>query len=104
MIFQDGIFYESVNVSFWYIMQYMDLVIFKGAFNASYGNNATCIDFSIQDTVINTFIERSGWSIHATFLISGKPLISSATLLKRYSDIIIFQERERVEIRSSEIL
>ena len=37
----------------------MDIVIIKGAFNARYGNNATCIAFSIQDTVINVIIEGS---------------------------------------------
>ena len=29
-------------------MQFMDLVIVKGAFNNRYGNNSTCIDFIIQ--------------------------------------------------------
>ena len=77
----------------------MDMVIVIGAFNARYGNNFTCIDFSIQDTVINYIIEISGCNMITTFLISGKPLISSGTLLIRYIDILIFQERDRVEIR-----
>ena len=34
----------------------MDIVIVKGDFNASYGNNATYISFGIQDTVINATI------------------------------------------------
>ena len=101
--FQDEIFYESIYVSFWYIMQYMDLVIVKGAFNDSYGNNSTCIDFKIQDSFINDIIERSDWSICETFLIGGKPLVSSATILNRYSDIITFQEKDRVEIHPSDI-
>ena len=38
-------------------MQYIDLVILKGAFNERYEKNATCIDFIIQDTVMNATIE-----------------------------------------------
>ena len=40
-------------------MYYMDMVIFKGDLNATYGNNATCISFSIQDTFINAIMEVS---------------------------------------------
>ena len=69
-------------------MQYMDMVINKGAFNVRYYNNATWIAFSINETVINAIIEVSAWSILATCLLSGKPLILSATLLNRYSDMI----------------
>ena len=61
----------------------MDVVIIKGDFNARYGNTTTCISFSIQDTVINAIIEVSAWSIIVTFLLSGKPLILSATLFDR---------------------
>ena len=92
MIFQDEIFYKSVYVSFWYIVQYIDLVIFKGAVNDSYGNNSTCVNFGIQDTVINAIIEVMYWSISVTYLLGSKTIISSATRLYRYSDIIIFQE------------
>ena len=49
----------------------MDMVIVKGAFNARYENNATCIAFSIQDTVITAIIEVSGWSILVTCFLSG---------------------------------
>ena len=52
-------------------MLYMDLVIFKGAFNNRYGNNATCIYFIIQDTVSLSIIEVIDWSIIATNLLSG---------------------------------
>ena len=47
----------------------MDTVITKVDFNATgrYRNNATCIDFSIQDNVINTIIEVSDWSILETY-------------------------------------
>ena len=76
----------------------MDLVIVTGAFNDMYFNNDTCLVFSIQDTVINTIIEVSDWSILATYFLSGKTLISYATLLNSYIDILIFQERDRVEI------
>ena len=38
-------------------MIYMYLVIVKVAFNDRYGNNSTCIDFSIHYTVINAIIE-----------------------------------------------
>ena len=75
----------------------MDMVIVKGALNDRYGNNSTCIAFNIQDTVINDIIELIDWIILATFLLSGKSIISYATLLNRYIDINIFQERERVE-------
>ena len=54
--FQDDIFYESVYVSFWLIMQYTDLVIANGAFNERYGKNATFVDLRIQDTVIKDII------------------------------------------------
>ena len=37
----------------------MDMVIVKGDFNDRYANNATWIDFSIQDTVMHTIIEVS---------------------------------------------
>ena len=37
----------------------MGIVIFKGAFNTRYGNNATYIAFRIQDTVIKNIIEVS---------------------------------------------
>ena len=47
MIFQDEISYESLYVSFWYIMKYMDLVIVKVDFNDRYGNNVTCVEFII---------------------------------------------------------
>ena len=40
-------------------MKYMDIVIVKVTFNYRYGNNTTCIDFSIQDTGINYIIEGS---------------------------------------------
>ena len=73
-------------------MKYFDLVIVNGAFNDRYDNNAKRIDFSIKNTVINTSIEESSQINHATFLISGKSLISSSTLLNRYSDIIIFKK------------
>ena len=92
MIFQDEIYYQSVYVSVCYIMQYMYLVIVNSVFNGMYFKNATCIDFIIHYTIINTFIEGIDWSICATFLIRGNPLISSATFLKSYSDIIIFQK------------
>ena len=71
MIFQDEIFYESVYVSFWYIMQYMDIFIVKGDFNDRYENNYTWIYFNIQGTVINAIIEESYWSILANFYLSG---------------------------------
>ena len=80
----------------------MYLVIAKGTFNDSYENNATWIELSIQDTFINATIEGSGWSTRENVLLSNKPLKSSDTLLNRYSDIIIFQERERVDIHPSE--
>ena len=35
------------------------MVIVKGDFNDRYGNNAICVAFVIQDTVINTIIEVS---------------------------------------------
>ena len=35
----------------------MDMVIVKGDFNSSCGNNAPCIAFRIQDTVINVIVE-----------------------------------------------
>ena len=67
------------------------MVIVKSVLNARYGNNATGTAFIIQDNVINAIIEVSGWMILATCLLSGKPLILSATLLDRYIDMIIFQ-------------
>ena len=72
-------------------MKYLDLFIVNCAFNDSYENGATFIDFIIQDTVINSIIEGINWSICATFLLSIKPIILSATLLNRYSYDIIFQ-------------
>ena len=45
----------------------MDIVIVKAAFNDGYGNNSTCVDFSIQDTVFNAIIEASDLSILAIF-------------------------------------
>ena len=83
-------------------MQYVDLVIFNGASNDKYNNNAKFICVSIKDAVINAIIKESDWRKRPTFLINGKPLISSATLLNRYSDIIIFQEREKVGIHPRE--
>ena len=59
MIFQDEIFYESIYVLFWYIMKYTDIVIVKGIFKYRYINNSVCIEFSIQDTIINATIEAS---------------------------------------------
>ena len=58
---------------------------------------------SIEDTIINAIIEGIYWSIRATYLIGGNPLVSSANLFKRYSNIIIFQDTERVKIHPSEI-
>ena len=87
--FQDKTFYEAVYVSFWKKIQYMDLIIVNSAFNDSYVNNATYIDFSTQDNVINTIMEGTSWSLRATCLLRVNPLISSATLFNRYSDIII---------------
>ena len=81
----------------------MDIVILKCDFNDRYGNNSKCIEFSIQDNFINTIIEEKNWIIRATCLLSGKPLISSDTLFNSYSDIISFQEMERVEIHPSDI-
>ena len=52
-------------------MLYMYLVIVRGAFNASYGNNTMCIYLSIQDNVINAIIEVSDWSITETCFLSG---------------------------------
>ena len=43
----------------------------KDAFNARYGNNATCIALIIHDTVINTIIEVSDLSILATCFPRG---------------------------------
>ena len=77
-------------------MQYVDLVIFNGAFNDRYENNSKCIYFSIKYTVINVIIEEIDWINVAACLLSYKPFISYATPLNRYSDIIIFQEREGV--------
>ena len=37
-------------------MEYMDMVILKGTFNARCVNIDTCIDFIVQDTVINAII------------------------------------------------
>ena len=82
-------------------MQYIFLIIVKVDFNDRYGNNSTGIDFIIQDTVINYIIEGSDWSICANFILIQKPLISSAALLNRYSDINIFKERERVKFSSN---
>ena len=65
------------------------MAIFKGDFNARYGNTATWTAFSIQDTVINSITEVSSWIIIEPCLLSGKPLILSATLLNRYSDMIL---------------
>ena len=93
MIFQDEIFYESVYLSCLQTMQYMDIFIVKGALNDRYGNNPTCINFIIWDTVINAITEVSDWRIRATCFFSVKQFISSAILLNRYSDITIFQER-----------
>ena len=70
----------------------MYMFIFKGAFNAKYGNNATSIDFSIQDTVIASIIEVSGWRTLVIFLLSGQPPISSNTLLT--GTLIIFITRK----------
>ena len=39
----------------------MDIVILKGALIHRYSNNATWIDFSTPDTIIN--IEKDDWSI-----------------------------------------
>ena len=79
-------------------MQYMYLVFLKGDCNDIYGNNTTCIDFIIQDIFIKATIEGIHFSIHATFLLSRKLIISYATLLTSYSDIITFQEWEWVGI------
>ena len=84
-------------------MQYMDLVIVKGDFNDRYDNNATWVGLIIQDTIINDVIEGRDWSLCETCLLSSKPLVYSDTFLDSYSDIIIFQERERLEIRPSGI-
>ena len=69
----------------------MYIVIFKGASDEMYINSATCIAFSIQDTVIK--YEEIDWIIHENFLLGSQPARSSPTLLIRYSDIIIFQEK-----------
>ena len=77
----------------------MDMVILKGDFNSRYVNNTTCFPFSIQYTVINAIIEVIDWSILENFVLNGKTLLSSPTLLNTYIDIIICQERGKVEIR-----
>ena len=66
----------------------MDIVIFKSDLHDRYDNNDTWDPFRTQDTVINAIIEGSDWIIRATFLIRGKPIVSSATFLKSYSDVI----------------
>ena len=38
------------------MMEYMYMVIVIGDFNDKYGNNTTCIVFSLQDTVITAII------------------------------------------------
>ena len=70
------------------LCNFMDMVIVKGAFDARYGSNTTCIDFSAHDISITSIIKESNWSILATFLLSRKTIISSATLLNRCSDMI----------------
>ena len=66
----------------------MDMVIIKGDFNYSYGNDATWISFGMLYTVKNAIIEVSDWSILATFLLISLPPISSATIFNRYSYVI----------------
>ena len=78
----------------------MYIVIIKGALNGRYINSATWIDFKIQDTIIN--VEESDWIIRTDPLLDRLPPRSSHTILKRYSDIIIFKERESVVIPSSD--
>ena len=51
------------------MMQYMDIVIVKGALNDRYEKNATWIVFSIQGTVIN--VEERYWNICETCLLRG---------------------------------
>ena len=63
-------------------MQYMDLVIVNGNFNDRYDNNATCIKFIIQDTVINDIIEGIYRRVCATCLLSGKPLMDRTSMAK----------------------
>ena len=75
------------------------MVIIKGALNARYGNNPIWNSFIIQDTVINAIIEVSYWSIIATCLLSVKPLILSATLLNKYSDIIFLFFKKLIGLR-----
>ena len=83
-------------------MWYIDIVILKDEFDDIYRNNATVTVFSIQDNIIH--VEENDWSICATFILSVWPLRSSANLLKSYSNIIIFQARERFVIPSSSIV
>ena len=80
----------------------MDMVIVKFALDNRYENNATCIFFSIQDTVINAIIEVSNLIILATFLLSGKLLILSATLLNGYNDMIILFFNKRIGLKFSQ--
>ena len=68
-------------------MWYMDILIFKNAFDDRNSNNTTSIPFSIYCPVIN--IEESDWIIGKTFLLSVESPRSSATILKRYSEIIL---------------
>ena len=75
------------------------MVIIKGAFNDRYGNNDTCIAFSIQDIIINAIIEVIDWIIIETFLLSGKLLILSATLLNGYNDMIILFFNKRIGLK-----
>ena len=77
----------------------MDMVIIKGSFNDRYVNNATYIAFIIQDILINAIIEVSAWRILETCLLSGKPLILSATLLRRYSYMIFLFIRKGIGLK-----
>ena len=79
----------------------MDKVIVKGDSNKMYSNNSTCIYFSVQDTEIN--IGESDWLIFVSCILSDEPPRSSATLLKSFSAIIIFQERYIIVMHSSDI-
>ena len=80
----------------------MYIVIVKVTSNDRYRDNNICIYFSIEVTIIK--IEETGCSICENFLLGGELTRSASTLLKRCGDIIIFQERDRVEINLSVIV
>ena len=67
----------------------MDIIIVKIGRNDMYWDNVPCIAFRLKGNVIN--VEESGWSVCENFCLGSEPPRSSATLVKRFCDILFFQ-------------